>query len=226
MELAAAQHSRFIEALESCNYNVTTLPPLPEYPDSVFVEDTALILPEAALLLPLGVSSRAGESERIADQLKKHREVVRIEPPARADGGDLLLVGRHLFVGMSSRTDRAGFEALSKIADRFGYEITPVTVSDALHLKTAVTSLDDETLLLNPDWVDAGAFKDFRLIEVDESEPNSGCVVRAGDTIIAHPGFEGTFARIADAGYNVIGVDISEFHKCEAAMTCLALLID
>lgn len=225
--LAAVQHSDLAEILRKCNYTVITLPAIEDLPDSVFVEDTALVLPEAAILLPLGTSSRQNEAEFMREHLSKLAPEIRsIGFPAKMEGGDVLRIGRKLYVGISSRTNAEGAVALSEITAEWGYEVVPVEVEGSLHLKTAVTAPDERTVLLNPGWVSKVHFRDLRTIEVEPDEPFAANVLSLGDRIVAHKGFRGTIARLSEAGFRVIETDISEFLKAEAGLTCLCLLSD
>lgn len=223
--LALNQHQNLARILADCNYSVITLPPVPGLPDSSFVEDTALILPEAAILLPLGTGSRSAEAELIRAPLQELFGSVRvIPPPVRIEGGDILRTGKQLFVGISTRTDVAGAEALADITDEWGYEVSTVEIGGSLHLKTAVTAPDDRTVLLNPEWVDPAAFGDRDVIEVDGSEPFAANILRLWNKIVAHKGFPRTTGRLRNAGFEVVETDISEFLKAEAGLTCLCLL--
>ncbi|QQS40508.1 MAG: dimethylargininase [Acidobacteriota bacterium] len=223
--LALHQHEEYRRVLSKCNYTVITLPAVNEYPDSAFVEDCALILPEATILLPLGTQSRTEESGLMLEPLNTFFPDVRqIKPPARIEGGDLLTFGKRIFAGRSSRTDRRGIETLSELTSEWGYEVAEVPVRGSLHLKTAVTALDEETVLMNKGWVDPSAFEGIRVIEIDNEEPFAANVLRLGNRIVAHAGFPGTIEKLRDAGFEVMAVDISEFLKAEAGLTCLSLL--
>ena len=223
--LAAVQHGDLARILTKCNYTVITLPVLEDLPDSVFVEDTALVLPEAAISLPLGTGTRLAESELMLEHFRRLAPEVRsIVLPSKMEGGDVLRIGRKLFVGISTRTNEQGAEALSELTEGWGYEVVRVKVEGSLHLKTAVTAPDDETVLLNPDWVSKDDFPDYRVIEVAPAEPFAGNILRLGDKIVAHSGFPKTIAKLRDAGFEVIETDISEFLKAEAGLTCLCLL--
>ncbi|MCO6511095.1 MAG: hypothetical protein J5I65_09910 [Aridibacter famidurans] len=223
--LALYQHETYRKILSKCNYTVITLPADNEYPDSAFVEDTALILPEAAILLPLGAESRLGESQMVSETLRSFLGCVRqIVRPARIDGGDMLRIGKRIYAGCSSRTNLEGIEALTALTSEWGYEVVPVPVEGSLHLKTAVTALDDETVLMNREWVDPSAFEGLRVIEADPSEPFAANVLSLGERIVAHEGFPRTIERLRDEGYEVLKVNISEFLKAEAGLTCLSLL--
>lgn len=226
-ERALQQHGDYRNVLLNCNYTVITLPPVHQLPDSAFVEDAAVVLPEGAILLPLGTRSRAAESGIMLEPLKLLFDRVRtVDPPARIEGGDILRIGKKLFVGLSTRTDQSGVSALEEIAGEWEYEVIPVSVSGSLHLKTAVTSLDEETVLVNPEWIDPAAFGRMRVIGVDESEPFAANVLRLGNDIVVHKGFPETRARLETAGFRTVATDISEFLKAEAGLTCLSLLIE
>lgn len=225
--LAAEQHEALAEILRSCNYTVITLPPVPELPDSVFLEDTAVPLPEGAVLLPMGTGSRWQEPAMVQGALRIHfADLQKIRHPARIEGGDVLRIGRRLFVGLSSRTDSAGADALAEIASKWRYEINTVRVTGSLHLKTAATALDDSTVLLNPAWVDSMAFRGYRIVEVDPEEPFAANVLRLTGGLVVHKGFANTNERLREFGYQILEADISEFLKVEAGLTCLCLLID
>lgn len=222
---ARLQHENYRALLAKCNYTVITLPPVEDYPDSVFVEDTAVILPEAAILLPLGTETRRGEAGFMLETLDNLVDVRQASADTRIEGGDVLRIGNMLFTGKSSRTDGRGVEELRRLTSDLGYEVTPVEVRGSLHLKTAVTALDDATVLLNPDWVATSDLGDFEVIEVDGREPFAANILRLGDKIVAHEGFPYTIGRLRNAGFEVLEVDISEFLKAEAGLTCLSLLL-
>jgi dimethylargininase len=227
IDLAGAQHRSLAEILQECNYNVVTLPAIPELPDSVFVEDTALVVPEAAYSLPLGTGSRQPEAEFMLEHLSQYRRDVRIiKRPASIDGGDVLRIGKKLYVGVGSRTNRESAGILAEMTREWGYETIPVEVEGSLHLKTAVTAPDDETVLLNPDWVNKEVFRNYRMIEIDQNEPFAANILRLGERIVSHKGFPGTISKLSEAGFEVIETDISEFLKAEAGLTCLCLLFE
>lgn len=225
LDRAVAQHGAYCAALTGLGLDVVRLPADEAYPDCTFVEDTAVVLDEVAVLASPGVASRRGEIAAMARTLARYRPLLRIEPPATLEGGDVLILGRTILVGRSARTNVAGIAALARSVGYFGYQVRPIEVTACLHLKSAVTALDEETVLLNPAWIDRGALAPFRIIEVDPSEPGAANVLRVRDTVLAHPGFPATLQRIVAAGYSVTAVDISEFIKAEAALTCKSLLL-
>ena len=166
LHLAFRQHESYCRALRKMGVAVEVLPPEEAFPDSVFIEDNAIILDELAVVTSMGAPSRQGEPALLLPVLARHRRLVTISPPATIEGGDVLRMGKRLYVGVSTRTNRAGVEALRAIAEPLGYGVTPIGMQACLHLKTACTSLDDETLLVNPAWLDSDALEPFRLLHV------------------------------------------------------------
>ncbi len=222
------QHAGYRAALTEAGAEVVTLDAIDAHPDSVFVEDAAVVLDGVAVLTRPGVASREAEPEAIAPALAAWRPLQRIEAPGTLDGGDVLRIGRRLFVGLTTRSNRAGIARLAALAEPFGYTVTPVAVPGSLHLKTACTALDDETLLLNPAWIDPAAFAGFRILTVAAEEPFAANVLPIGDARIVNAAFPRTRERIeafcAGAGLRAIATDISEFGKAEAGLTCLSLV--
>lgn len=226
IDAARVQHRTYRHALAECGAHVIALPPLEEHPDAVFVEDVAIVLDEIAILLPMGVASRFGEPERIAAELARWRDLVRLPQGSQAEGGDVVRIGRTLYVGRTGRTDDSGIAELSAAIAGLGYRLLPVDVRGCLHLKSACTALDDETILVNSEWVDASAFAVPRVIEVPAVEPWAANAVRAGDAVLVQAGCPRTADRVAEAGFDVREVDVSELAKAEGSLTCLSLLFD
>src|SRR5262249_12615278 len=160
-ELAVRQHRAYCTMLRDCGAEVYTLDVNRDLPDSTFIEDTAIVLDELAVLASMGAPARRGEPAGIEPALRKYRAIERIEAPATLEGGDVLRVGRTLLVGLSPRSNRAGVEALEAIVRRHGYRVLPVTLRDCLHLKTACTALPDGSLLVNPSWLDVQSLQEF-----------------------------------------------------------------
>ncbi|MDH3494964.1 MAG: arginine deiminase-related protein [Acidobacteriota bacterium] len=223
-KIALSQHDAYERILEKLGCRVISLPAKEDYPDSVFVEDTAVILPEVAVLMSPGAESRRGEVDLIEPLLAKYRETVRIQPPAYIDGGDVLTIGKKVFVGQSTRTNGAGVMALREIVRRFGYSVFPVKVTGALHLKSACAALDDKTLLVNPEWLDVSHFKEFRILEV--REPFASDCLHIEETIVLDESFVETIRLVRKSGFKVETIDVSEFGKMEAGLTCLSLIFD
>ena len=222
--VAAAQHRGYRAALEACGARVVTLPAVDELPDSVFVEDTAIVLDEVAVLTRPGVESRRGEVDLIEPEVARLRSVVRVEPPATLEGGDVLRLGRTLHVGLSPRTNAEGANALRRLAAPHGYEVVTVEPHGCLHLKTGCSGLDEETVLVNPDWVDAAVFRNREVVPVDAAEPWAANVLRVAGTVCLSAAFPRTAEMLARRGYDVRAVEVSEFAKAEGGMTCMSLL--
>jgi dimethylargininase len=223
---AAAQHGEYRRALEDCGARVVALPAAEELPDSVFVEDTAVVLDELAILTSPGVASRRAEVPLIEPELARLRAVARISPPATLEGGDVLRVGRRLFVGLSPRTNHAGVEALRELSAPHGYEVVAVELRDCLHLKTACTAADDETILLNPAWIDAAVFDEYERVSVHPEEPWAANTTRVGASLIVGAAFPRTADLLARRGFKVHPVDVSEFAKAEGGLTCMSLIFE
>jgi dimethylargininase len=224
LEKAREQHARYISTLESLHCRVETLPPLPENPDAVFVEDTAVVLDEVAIITRPGAESRRGEVDSSAAALARHRKLAYIEAPGTLDGGDVLHVGRSLYVGLSARSSKDGIEQLRAHLKPYGYTVHGVELHGCLHLKTAVTQVAEKTLLINPAWVDESAFKGMQFIHVDLAEPPGANAVRAGDALIYPTSFPRTRERLEQNGLKVHTVDMSETEKAEGGVTCCSLI--
>ena len=229
-DLAATQHAAYEKALKKAGYDVIRLPYLAEDPDAVFVEDTALILGDNAIITRPGAASRANEVFSTAAGLSPHFKVHYL-PTGTLDGGDVLRIENTLYVGQSSRTDAAGTQALEAIVSPLGYWVVPVELERCLHLKTAATfaGLDDEgvpTVVINDDWVDPGYFSGVEFLYVPDEEPFAANVVRAGERIIMAAGNPRTTALLRHCNFKVDVVDLSELQKAEAGGTCMSLLSD
>jgi dimethylargininase len=224
LERAEHQHAAYVRLLRDLGLEVVEIPADPDFPDCCFVEDVAVVLDEAAILTLPGAASRRGETPAVSEALGRFRRVVRIEAPATLEGGDVLAVGRTLFVGLSARTNRAGIEQLRALVEPLGYRVLAVPVLGCLHLKSAVTALDDEHVLANPGWIDLGPLTGLEIVPVDSREPGAANVLRVRETIVSHPGFPRTLDLLRERGYSVRPLDVSEFIKAEAALTCKSLL--
>lgn len=224
---AVAQHTGYVRLLEGCGVDVQVLDVNPDAPDAVFLEDTAIVLDELAIVTSMGTPSRVGEPAAVEPVLRRFRsDVVRLLPPASLEGGDVLRVGKKLLVGLSSRTNARGLAALAEVVRPHGYVVVPVRVSGALHLKTACTALPDGTLLLNPAWVELGALLEFELLAVHDGEPFGANVVLAGDVVCTGASSPGTVAELRRRGFDVRTTELDELAKAEGAATCLSLLFE
>jgi dimethylargininase len=224
--LAIEQHHEYERALAELGLNVISLPAQPEMPDAMFVEDPVLVLDEIAIINRMGCASRAWEGETLAAALAPFRPLRFLTEPATLEGGDVLRVGKDLFVGLSSRTNQAGLSQLRAEVEPFGYRVCPVEVRGCLHLKSAACSLGDNRILTNPDWLDVEPFHGFRVIHVPEAEPGAANVLRIGDTILMPASFPETQHLVSQEGLRIHTVDISELMKAEAAVTCSSLIFE
>lgn len=227
-DVAAEQHHAYEQALRDAGYEVVRLPYLADDPDAVFVEDTAILLDQHAVITRPGVASRFDEIHSTAKGLEPYFTVRRLKT-GTLDGGDVLKIGDKLYVGQSNRTDREGTSALEAEVSPFGYEVVPVELGRCLHLKTAVTFAGPDrngrpTLLANPDWVDIGEFAEMAVVEVADGEPFAANVVRLRDRLIMAAGSPGTAAELRERGFTVVEVEVSELQKAEAGGTCMSLI--
>ena len=222
--LAVRQHAAYCDALQACGADVITLDVNRELPDCVFVEDTALVLDEVAIMMSMGAESRRSEPPGIERRLRRYREIERVMLPATIDGGDVVRAGQTLYVGESPRTNAAGIEALRTIVQRYGYHVVGVPVGKCLHLKTACSALPDGRFLVNRDWIDVSRLPQSALVDVAETEPWAGDVLVIGERIIAAVAFPRTTALLERAGFAVTPVSVSEFAKVEGGVTCLSLV--
>ena len=223
---ATAQHAAYEQLLSSLGATIVRVPAAPQFPDAVFVEDTAVVLDEVAVLTRPGAPSRRGESAAVAPVLARYRPVVSMKPPATLDGGDVLRLGRSLWVGRSGRTNQQGIEELQSVVAGFGYRVFPVDFTGCLHLKSAVTAVADGLLLLNPDWVSAAAFPTCETLPIDHREPYGANALRVADAVIYPAQFPRTRDRLVRRGLRVASVDCSELAKAEGAVTCCSLVFD
>jgi dimethylargininase len=223
--LALRQHADYCRALRACGAEVRTLDVNRDLPDCTFVEDAAVVLDEVAILTRMGTESRRAEAAGIEPELRKYRPVQRVEGPATLEGGDVLRVGRTLLVGLSSRTNEAGADALQALAGPHGYAVTRVPVHGCLHFKTACTALDDERLLVNPDWLDVRALRGFAIVRVPPEEPWGANVARVGASLCLAASQVRTAEMVRGLGFDVRAIDLSEFAKAEGGVTCLSILL-
>lgn len=223
---AQAQHAAYEQALADLGCEVRRLVVEPDLPDSVFVEDTAVVLEELAIVARPGAASRRPETRGIADRLRPIRRLATIEAPGTLDGGDVLQVGHQLWVGRSTRTNATGRAQLRSIAGQAGYVARSVDLHGCLHLKSAVTRVGEKTVLLNPRWIDPAAFGDLERIEVDPGEPQAANALAIGGTVLTATAFPRTRARLEAAGLRLHVVDASELAKAEGGLTCCSLVFE
>ena len=227
IDLARAQHRAYERALEEAGCSIVRVAAAPDLPDAVFVEDAAVVLDEVAVVMRLGAESRRAETPAVADLLGRYRPVVRhVDAPGTIDGGDVLVVGRTVFIGLSERTNAAAVEQMRTILRPHGYEVRAVPVTGCLHLKSAVTALADDRLLVNPAWTQPDAFPSFGLVDIDPHEPYAANIIRAGGGLIYPAAFPRTCERLERLGLRVRTVEVRELAKAEGAVTCCSLIFE
>ena len=221
--LLLGQHEHYVNALRELGLEVEVLPAEPNHPDAYFVEDPAVVLPEVAVITIPGAPSRRGEQDTIARALARHRPLAYIEPPGHLEGGDVLMVGRHFFIGLSERTNEAGAEQLGRIVAAHGYTCTVVPVGPGLHLKSSVNIVGPNTLLLTADFADHPAFGGYHHIvpEVDEAYASNSLLING--TLIMPGGFPRTKASLETLDQPIIELDVSEVQKMDGGLTCMSL---
>lgn len=226
IQKARAQHHAYEELLRKLGAQVISLPEEAELPDSMFVEDPAVVLAEVAVICPLGTESRRKEAVTIAAALEKFRKLAYVKLPGTLEGGDVLRAGRKVFVGFTARSNPEGIRQFSVILEHFGYDVTAVPVSGCLHLKSAVTYLGRNTLLANRGWFDWKRMEGFEWVDLEPSEPHAGNALAIGDSVIFPASFPKTRALMEGRGFHVLPLDISELQKAESGLTCSALVFE
>ncbi len=221
---ARAQHAEYERTLAALGCEIVQVPAADALPDSVFVEDTAIVLDEIAIITRSGAASRRPETADVAATLGAFRQLQFLSEPATLDGGDVLRLGRVLYVGLGTRTNRAGVQQLADFVAPYGYDVRPVRVDDCLHLKSAVTEVGAGIVVINPEWITGQMFPDHAIIEVDPSEPAAANVVRIGNTVVCPAAHPRTNARLSSAAH-VRTVDVSELAKAEGGVTCCSLML-
>jgi dimethylargininase len=220
VERAIAQHEEYRNLLASLGLEVIRIPADPAFPDCVFIEDTAIVLDDLAVITRPGAPSRRGETRAVADVLARYRKLVHIEEPATIDGGDVLVLDDRIFVGRSQRTNEA---ALAQLRFHTRRDVIPVDVHGALHLKSAITRVSRNALLVNRDWIDVTPFRGWTLIDAEESFGANAVLVN--DVVIYPSAFPLTRAKLERDGIDVRTVDASELAKAEGGVTCCSLLV-
>jgi dimethylargininase len=225
-ERAVQQHQGYEELLRSLGVGVLQIPADQQCPDSCFLEDTALVLDELAVLTRPGSEARRCEVAGVAPAIRQHRDVVQIEAPATFEGGDVLRIGRELFVGVTTRTTSLGIEALRKHVELYGYRVHPVNVPGALHLKSVCTTVDGNTILADAARLDLSPFSTYEVVQVPAEEWMAANVLLVNGTVCLHSGFPKTIGLLQQRRIEVRTVDISEFLKAEAGVTCMSLIFE
>jgi dimethylargininase len=224
---ALEQHASYCQALRDCGLALTTLPANPAHPDGTFVEDTAILLPEGAILTRPGADARRGEVAAIAEALRAHYPTsARIEAPGSVDGGDICEAGRHVFIGLSHRTNEAGAAQLARWLASFGYTSSTVDVrkiDSILHLKSGISWLGDGRLLVIDELAGHPAFAGFGVVRIDAEEAYAANAIRVNDTVLIASGFPRLQARLEALGYRCLPLAMSEYAKMDGGLSCLSL---
>ncbi len=225
-EKALQQHDTYIEALKSCGVKVTVLPADERYPDSCFVEDPAVITRKCAIITNPGAESRNGEKDEIIGAVREFFPEDKIEyivSPGTLEGGDVMMVGDHFYVGRSARTNEEGIRQFIAILNKHGLTGSEVALSEVLHLKTGVNYLENGNMLVSGEFVEKPDFAKYNRIEIPEEEAYAANCIWVNGTVIVPTGYPAVEAAVRSAGYPVVLVDTSEFRKLDGGLSCLSL---
>lgn len=221
---ARRQHSEYKQCLRELGCHVISLSADADLPDAVFLEDTAIVLDDLAIIARPATVSRQGEIAGVRDVLKAYRKLHILEEPATLDGGDVVRIGKTLFVGLSTRTNGEAVDQITAAVSPFGYKVKAVDIGKALHLKSAATRLGEKLMLVNPEWVDPAQFGNLEVIEVDPSEPHAANALRVRDRIVYPTQHRKTTLRLKERGLKVRPLDMSQFLKAEGGVTCASIV--
>ena len=226
LALALEQHAAYVRSLESLGLNIEVLPAAPGFPDACFVEDTAVVVREAAVITRPGAPSRTGETALIEATLAAHRPLARIVAPGALDGGDILQVGKRFFVGVSDRTNEEGAGQLAAILAVHGYQSCIIKVAEGLHLKSSLNHVGENTMLVTADFAGHPAIEDFRQIVCPEGEEYAANTLLVNGTLIMPLGYPRTRALLEPLGLPIVELDTSEYRKMDGGLTCLSLRLE
>ena len=224
MDLVKHQHQQYQSALSSLGCEIVIVPTELDLADSVFIEDTAVVLDEIAVLCRPATVLREQEVAGVEDVLQHYRTLVSIQSPGTLEGGDLLRVGKVIYVGLSTRSNQNGIEQLRHIVADYGFSVETVETEKCLHLKSAVSEVAPGVLLINPDWISRSTFKNYELIDIDKREAHAANALLVGQKVIYPYSFPRTLEKLVNAGLDVTQVNVSELQKAEGAVTCCSLI--
>ncbi len=225
-DLALQQHDAYIAALRSCGVQVTVLPADERYPDSCFVEDPAVITRKCAIITNPGASSRNGEKDEIIGAVREffsEDQIEYITAPGTLEGGDVMMVGDHFYVGRSARTNEEGIRQFIAILEKHGLSGSEVTLEEVLHLKTGVNYLENNNMLVSGEFVTKPEFASFNRVEIPEEEAYAANCIWVNDTVIVPKGYPAVETAVRNLGYRVLLVDTSEYRKLDGGLSCLSL---
>lgn len=221
---AVEQQDKYIEAMKKCGVEVEILKAEEKFPDSCFIEDVAVCNRKFALITNPGAKSRNGEIEGMDEVLSKYYDnIERIVSPGTLDGGDVMMVKDHFYIGLSDRTNKDGALQFISHLEKYGMTGSVVEMDEMLHLKTGLSYLEDNILLITGEFLEYEMFNSFDKIEVDEDEAYAANSVRVNDYVITPKGYPKTLKKLKDKGLKVIEVDTSEFRKLDGGLSCLSL---
>ncbi len=223
---ATAQHKAYQVCLAKLGVHVVPLPGEPELPDSVFVEDPAVVVDEIAIIANMGALSRRPEARSLAIALAHYRPLKFVSEPATLDGGDVLRIGRTVFVGLSQRTNSDGIGQITELLRPYDYSVQPVPVRGCLHLKSGCSYIGNNTMLVHRSWIDSDRFRGFDLLDVPEAEPAAANALLIEKTVILPSAYPQTQAVLEKRGCEVRMIDVSELQKAEAGVTCCSVLFN
>ncbi len=222
-ERIVEQHAAYLKTLETLGLHIVLLDALPHYPDAYFVEDTAVVTPDVAVITRPGASARNGEQDSIEPVLAEFRKTPRIEPPGTVDGGDVLMAERHFFIGISERTNKEGAEQLGSLLQKFGNTWEAVPVGAGLHLKSGVNYIGNHTLLLTEDFRSFEGFRGYEKIVLPDDEAYAANTLWVNGFLVTPKGFPVTRERLTTAGFEVLELDVSEVRKMDGGLTCMSI---
>ena len=223
-EQAIIQHQSYIDSLKMCGLDVTVLEPCEEYPDSTFLEDVALITPSCAIIMRPGAYSRRGEVKEIESVLRnRFNNVKAIEAPGTLEGGDVMMVGNHYYIGLSNRTNLEGAKQIIEILNKYGMSGSTISLNKMLHLKTGLSFLENNNLIICGEFINDSRFDQYNSIEIPENESYAANCIWVNEFVIIPLGYPITKEKIRNVGYTVLETDVSEFQKLDGGLSCLSL---
>ncbi len=221
---AIEQHKNYIDALKDCGLKVLVMEADEMFPDSTFIEDTALLTPNCAIIMRPGVHSRREEVNKVADFLEDHFDSIeKITRPGTIEAGDIMMVGKHFYIGISERTNETGADQLIRLLKKYGMSGSKVKLNKVLHLKTGLAYLEHNNLIISGEFLNYPEFKQFNHIKIEQGESYAANCIWVNETVIVPSGHPNSKAKIEKAGYNTCEVDVSEFQKLDGGLSCLSL---
>ena len=222
-ELLLKQHEAYLGAIRSCGLEVTLLDPLPDYPDAYFVEDTAVVTTDVAIITNPGAEARKGEEDFMAPVLAGFRKIESILAPGTVDGGDVLQLGNHFFIGLSERTNKEGAAQLGRILESVGHTWATVEVAAGLHFKSSVNYVGKNTLLVTADFAEHAALSEYNKIVLEKAEAYAANTLLVNEHLLMPAGFPGTRKQLEVLGFDIIELETSEVRKMDGGLTCMSI---